>query len=223
MAWIISSSWPSKRWPCRSSVRRDGAEAHPLRLPRRDRANDLHQVAPSCRSALGMGGRSEVRQWSEKVLQRVPRGDRDFFGLGEEGRHFIEVIRQRADGQRRCTSEVECVSGFNQPVAESSARMHRLRRPVGRRALRRPRRRWVKPFLPFRSHCARKCRATSVPQRSGIAWYGMAHDGLAGRSELVLRETCLVMKPPRSDSQAENAGSIPVTRSTRNPAQRPIQ
>jgi len=52
----------------------------------------------------------------------MPRGDREFFGLSEESRYLIEVICQRADGQRRCTSEVECVSGFNQPVAVMAER-----------------------------------------------------------------------------------------------------
>ena len=44
--------------------------------------------------------------------------------------------------------------------------------------------------------------------------------GLAGCSEQGFRETHLVTKPSRSDSQAENAGSIPVTRSTESPRQR---
>jgi hypothetical protein len=41
--------------------------------------------------------------------------------------------------------------------------------------------------------------------------------GLTGRSDQGFRETVLVTEPFRSDSQAENAGSIPVTRSTSNP------
>ena len=53
-------------------------------------------------------------------------------------------------------------------------------------------------------------RATSVPQRGGIGHHRPAPDTIA---ELAFRKFTLVREAPRSDSQAENAGSIPVTRS----------
>ena len=56
-------------------------------------------------------------------------------------------------------------------------------------------------------------RAISVPQRSRIGHHRATQVGLGNTAELVFDLSTQVRKSPKSVSQAENAGSIPVTRS----------
>ena len=66
----------------------------------------------------------------------------------------------------------------------------------------------------FRSFMTSR-RAISVPQQNRKGHHRATLVELDNTAELVFYETVQVTKLPESISQAENAGSIPVTRSTK--------
>ncbi len=87
-----------------------------------------------------------------------------------------------------------------------------------RTAVPRRRRSWSPPRTTFELSRAypqfrSPGRAISVPQRSRIGHHRATPVGLVNTAELAFHRTSQVREAPKSVSQAENAGSIPVTRS----------